>query len=166
LSSFVPMQAQAALALPALASYDWSVNSPHSLESNPPSADLVWTFVTAATGSDPRIGHLCSFRFANLRGAGDLSLVVSIDWGGTGGCNETAIFDRTPSGFDAYTSWAGFGDDSVQDIDHDGRYELVLDTRIGPPEPDEVCSWPLIIAWTGSGYSDVSPHYKRFYRNH
>jgi hypothetical protein len=163
---FLPIQAQAALALPALASYDWSVKSAHNLASNPPPDDLVWAFLNASTGTDPRVGHLCNFRFANLRGTANLSLIVSIDGGGTGGCNEMAIFDKTPSGFDAYTSWTGFGENSVQDISHDGKFELVLDTRIGPPEPGEVCVWPVVFAWTGNGYSEVSRQYKRYYQEH
>src|SRR5271166_2838915 len=103
LLSLLSNRAQAAPVLPALASYDWSANSAHSLVSNPPPDDMVWAFVNASTGSDLVVGHLCKFHFANLRGNGNLSLIVSIDAGGTGGCSEMAIFDKTSSGFEAYT---------------------------------------------------------------
>src|SRR5579864_7100610 len=94
-SSFA--RGQNAANIPALASYDWSVNSAHSLESNPPTKDVVEAFLNAASGND--VGHVCEFRFADLRRSGNLSLIVSIYGGGTGGCNSTAIFDKTLSGF-------------------------------------------------------------------
>ena len=77
-----------------------------------------------------------------------------------------AIFDKTASGFDAYTSWAAFGENSVQDINHDGKFELVLDSPIGPPGSSLACTWPLIFAWTGSDYREVSTQFKNYYRRH
>ena len=159
-------QATHAQQFPALVYADWSVKSAHSLVSNPPTASAVWEFVNEAASDGAASGHVCTFRFVDLRGLGNLSLIVSIDAGGHGGCGEMAIFDKTASGFDAYTSWASFGENSVQDLNHDGKFELVLDSPIGPPGPNSACTWPLIFAWTGSDYREVSAQYKNYYRQH
>ncbi len=153
---------------PALASANWSVDRTHSLESNPPPADVIWDFVNRAVQGDPEQGHLCDFRFADLRRSGNLSLVVSVDGGGTGGCNQTFIFDKTDSGFESYSSWALFsGAEDVQDINHDGKLELILWAPIaGPDEVGEECEWPLVFAWTGSEYSELSSQYKGYYERY
>src|ERR1700684_73254 len=153
---------------PALASANWSVDRTHSLESNPPPADVIWDFVNRAVQGDPEQGHLCDFRFADLRRSGNLSLVVSVDGGGTGGCNQTFIFDKTDSGFESYSSWALFsGDEDVQDINHDGKLELILWAPIaGPDEIGEECEWPLVFAWTGIEYSEVSSQYRGYYERY
>ena len=153
---------------PALASANWSVDRTHSLESNPPPADVIWDFVNRAVQGDPEQGHLCDFRFADLRRSGNLSLVVSVDGGGTGGCNQTFIFDKTHSGFESYSSWALFsGAEDVQDINHDGKLELILWAPIaGPDEVGEECEWPLVFAWTGSEYSELSSQYKGYYERY
>jgi hypothetical protein len=152
---------------PALASFDWSVNAAHNLAANPPTPDLVWKLINSASGNES--GHLCGFRFADLRHSGNFSLVMSVDGGGTGGCSETIIFDKRKSGFEIHSSWASFSsDDGIQDINHDGKLELILWGPIGPG-PDrlgEQCYWPMVFAWTGNGYSEVSREYKRYYEQH
>jgi len=167
---FLPMRAQAHVAAnpPALATDDWSVNSPHSLALNPPSSDRVCGFMDTAYGGF--IGHVCDFRFADLRHSGNLSLILSNDGGGTADCNYTTIFDKTPAGFESY-DLDMYGevyfskDDGVEDINQDGNSELVVWTWIGlpPSELGEECTWPRIFAWTGNGYSEVTAHYKNFY---
>lgn len=167
--SFLPVFAQAGIANPPpLATDDWSVNSPHSLALNPPSPDRVCGFMDTAYGGF--IGHICDFRFADLRHSGNLSLIVSNDGGGTADCNYTTIFDKTPAGFemcdlDRYPEVYFSKDDGVEDINQDGNSELVVWTWIGLPtsEMGEECSWPRIFAWTGNGYSEVTAHYKNFY---
>jgi hypothetical protein len=153
---------------PALASANWSVDRTQSLDSNPPPADLIWDFVNRAVQGNPEQGHLCKFRFADLRRSGNLSLVVSVDGGGNGGCNQTFIFDKTDSGFESYSSWAFFsGDEDVQDINHDGKLELILWAPIaGPDEIGEECEWPLVFAWTGIEYSEVSNQYRGYYERY
>ena len=164
----MPIPVSAAAAPPALASANWLVDRTHGLESNPPPADVIWDFLNRALQGDPEQGHLCEFRFADLRRSGNLSLVVSVDGGGTGGCNQTFIFDKTDSGFESYSSWALFsGDEDVQDINHDGKLELILWAPIAwPDEVGEECEWPLVFSWTGSEYSEVSSRYKGYYERY
>jgi hypothetical protein len=162
--------AQSVAPKPDLASSDWTVKSAHSLASNPPAANIVQAFVNSAFGND--FGQLCQFRFADLRHSGNLSLVVVIDSGGTGGCKGIDVFDKTASGFEDYSTNANSEDnlrDSIQDINHDGNFELVL---YGPLAPSVMrllgcdAEWPMIFAWTGHGYSDVSSKYKKYYEEH
>jgi len=84
------------------------------------------------------IGHVCDFRFADLRHSGNLSLIVSNDGCGTADCNYTTIFDKTPTGFESYDldmyGQVYFSkDDGVEDINQDGKSELVVWTQIGLP---------------------------------
>ncbi len=118
----------------------------------------------------PVLGHVCDFRFADLRHSGNLSLVVSDDGGGTEDCNYTSIIDKTASRFETYELEEVYADvfftaeDSIKDINHDGNSELVVWTLIGPAsDMREECTWPRIFAWTGNGYAEVSAHYRKFY---
>lgn len=115
---------------------------------------------------------MCEFRFADLRRSGNLSLVVSIDGGGTGGCNSTSIFDKTATGFEDYEPSGVFSaDDGIQDINRDGNFELVLwIPLLGSSERQSHvgcdAEWPMIFAWTGRNYTEVSKQYRRYYERH
>jgi hypothetical protein len=166
-------------AQPALASADWSVNGAHNLASNPPSVDAVEDFTGRAIGEsedNPPV-DVCEFRFADLRSSGNLSLIVSVA-PGSWGCTELYIFDRTPTGFELYhpTAAGVVAHDlanSVLDINHDGRHELVLWGDLAPfatgfsfGELGCAAKWPLIFAWTGNGYSEVGNQYKDYYQSY
>jgi len=169
-------------AQPALVSADWAVNAAHNLASNPPSLDAVEDFTGRAIGEseeNPPV-DVCEFRFADLRNSGNLSLIVSVSTGRFG-CTELYIFDRTPTGFELYKSeaaYAAVGHDlgnSVLDINHDGRHELVLWGDLTgyinwerTPGYGVGCEakWPLIFTWMGNGYSEVGDQYKDYYRNY
>jgi len=73
---FSPLQVRADSApAPPLSSYDWSVEAPHSLATNPPPVAAVRAFMVKAQGHDDGYqSDVCSFRFANLR------RVVSVNW--------------------------------------------------------------------------------------
>ncbi len=164
--------AQTAAAPPDLASYDWSVKAAHSLATNPPPADGVWAFVNNALAGDPSQGHLCEFHFADLRHSGNLSLVVVIDSGGIGGCKGIDIFDKTAYGFEHYSSNANPEDnlrDSFQDVNHDGNFEFVLYGPLAPSARQRLAcdaEWPMIFAWTGTAYNEVSSQYKGYYERY
>lgn len=120
-------RAQTPTSLPSLATADWSVKQEKVL--NAESNDAVWKFVNYLWGNDdlgPGNGKLCEFHFADLRNLGQLDLVISYDSGGTGDCNEVAIFDRSQEEFD-FLSVGDFSFDSIEDLNGDGRYELVVD---------------------------------------
>jgi hypothetical protein len=178
----IPIPVEAGGAPPALASADWSVNGAHNLASKPPSLDAVQDFYDRAFGIDEPYVKVCEFGFGDLRNSGNLSLIVSINPEGRQWpeCNELYIFDRTPTGFELYQTDSAIGLDlakSVIDINHDGRHELVL---WGDPATfatgyynsrrtnELTCDaeWPLIFAWTGNGYSEVSDQYKDYYRKY
>ncbi|MFZ0660134.1 MAG: hypothetical protein WAM05_15520, partial [Candidatus Binataceae bacterium] len=154
---------------------DWSVNAPRSLASNPPSLDAVEDFENRFWGASEAFGDkVCEFRFADLRSSGNLSLIVSVA-PGSWGCTELYIFDRTPKGFELYNTNASGHDlaNSVLDINHDGRHELVLWGDLAPfatgPRFGKLgceAEWPLIFAWTGNGYSEVGDQYKDYYQSY
>jgi hypothetical protein len=180
LSLAMPIRVNAGGDPPALVSADWSVNVAHNLASNPPSLDAVEDFTGRAIGEsedNPPV-HVCEFRFADLRSSGNLSLIVSVDPGR--GCTELYIFDKAPTGFELYHPTAAgivVGHDlanSVLDINHDGRHELVLWAALAPfatgfsvGKIGCEAEWPLIFAWTGNSYSaEVGDQYKDYYRNY
>jgi hypothetical protein len=178
----MPIRANAGAAPPAVASADWSVNGAHNLASNPPSLDAVQDFYDRAFGIDEPFVKVCEFRFADLRNSGNLSLITTVNPEGRQWpeCNQLFIFDRTPKGFESYETDRAYGQDlanSVVDINHDGRHELVLWGDLltatgytpGGRRVSEVgcdAEWPLVFAWTGNGYSEVSDQYKDYYRNY
>lgn len=53
----------------------------------------------------------------------------------------------------------------VKDVANDGKIELVLPTDFTSYYGANHCvaDWPVVYAWTGSTYSDVSSQYKRYY---
>lgn len=165
-------RAQSASANFDLVSADWSAKQAKTLNALPKSA--IWNFVSGPFRDDSP-AHVCDFRFADLRHLGTLSLVAVIDVSGRGFCSSMEIFDRTDkaaSGFVESSSPADLlGDlrDAIQDIGHDGNLELVLDGSLAESETHELdCfpEWPVIVAWTGSNYTDVSSQYKGYYERY
>jgi hypothetical protein len=160
---------------PDLASADWSVSAPHSLQDNPPSKQAVWFFINRL--GDPSLdvselsagdGKLCSFRFVDLRHSGELSLVAVYDGGGTADCNELTVFDKSSAGIEMYDYSGALASDVnvVKDINGDGHFELVAFDRLTPLAEglDWTDKWPSIYSWTGKGYTNVSSQYPRYYR--
>jgi hypothetical protein len=158
-----------------LSKADWSVKATHNLAANPPSLDAVQDFYDRATGVEMPLVKVCEFRFADLRNSGNLSLIAMAD-PGNGECGLTQIFDRTPTGFDVYAG-GGYAQDlahSVLDLNHDGRHQLLLWSDLALYakwshfHSGLSCSaeWPLIFAWTGGTYSNVSDQYKDYYRGY
>ncbi|HKV55885.1 MAG TPA: hypothetical protein VJN94_14730 [Candidatus Binataceae bacterium] len=119
----------------------------------------------------PTYGKLCSFRFADLRHNGELSLVASHDGGGTADCNEVSIFDRTPTGFedfdvDGYADFSAGLDSGLHDLDHNGKLEVIIGEIVfGGLSEASNCGpdWPIIFAWQDGAYRDVSSRYRTYY---
>src|SRR5208282_5792170 len=157
--------AQTAAAKPDLASADWSVKSPHSLATNPPSDDAEVALLNKLDSID-MFSDICSSRFVDLRHSGNLSLVVSAS---DGTYCYLSIIDKTASGFELYgAAQARYSrGPEIEDLAGNGNLELIVDTDFtefrdratGPC----IASWPVIYAWTGSGYTDVSSQYKGYY---
>ncbi|MFZ0660133.1 MAG: hypothetical protein WAM05_15515 [Candidatus Binataceae bacterium] len=150
-------------AQPALATADWSVSSPHSLATSPPSDDAVLALLHSITSGGElfQLG-ICSSQFADLRHSGNLSLVVSFSDGRN--C-YLWIVDKTPSGFESYSAEARSGLAGIKDLGGDGKLELIVSTEFTSYLGAMHCIaiWPVIYAWTGNGYTNVSNQYRGYY---
>ena len=165
-----------------LAAMDWSVKAPHDLAHNPPSEKAVRSFIGNMTNSVGSItNQVCNVQFADLKHNGTLSLVLGDDGGGTADCNYTEIFDKNAESIEEYFLDAYIGTPGVEDINGDGRFEVVVDEFDGAEFQDaaklyhgsgiahcDICAacneyWPRVYAWTGSGYTEVSSQYPKYY---
>jgi hypothetical protein len=156
--------------IPDLARRDWSVNAQPSLATSPSSAKEVEGFVSWLLNEqgDP----LCSFTFADLRGSGRLSLVIYTNESGWKACQEVKIIDQNSYAsikgpdFKSHTLLTSVTDGDarkmVRDLEHKGKLELVFDR--GFLEQNHCAAhWPVIYAWTGADYEDVSHRFKSLY---
>ena len=167
--------ARAAIAAtqPALASANWAVTAPHNLAKERPTRSEVEQLLGLGDTIE-NSPSLCSFTFADLRRTGILSLVASSDSSGRGFCNGIDVIDRTAYGFettDLPSTEIGEGTDVttvIRDLARDGRLELVLNVTVGGYQGGAHCGleWPVIFAWTGTSYADVSAQFKDYYRQH
>ena len=149
-----------------LAAADWSVQSPHSLLVNPPSDDGVLTLLNKLTYIPGSYTRICSSRFADLRHSGTLSLIVSAS---DGGVCDLQIIDKTASGFVLYDVDSSRDSNiELKDIDENGGLELIADVDLTSYDGAGHCeaTWPVVYAWTGSGYIDVSNQYKGYYEQY
>src|SRR5580700_10605828 len=146
-----------------LAAADWSVKSPHSLAASPPSDDAVLALVNKLN-SPVDFHSICSSQFADLRHSGNLSLVVAAS---DGRFCSLSIIDKTPSGFELYGVGLAHSSEGpeIKDLAGNGNLELIVDTDFTSYYAVHHCTatWPVIYAWTGGGYTDVSSQYKRYY---
>jgi hypothetical protein len=164
-----PASAQNA-AIPALVSANWATSSAQPLNRNPPSSAAVAALVNYL---NPDLGggsSVCSFRFADLRHSGTLSLVTTVNKK-DGNCDDIAIIDPAGSSFtiNVVHGSRGCGEDLdkvVQDLDGNGTSELVVITDFTNYEGASHCvaSWPIIYGWTGSTYADISSQFESFYQ--
>jgi hypothetical protein len=146
---------------PDLATADWSVRSVDNLAANPPREDAILSLLTRLgvfPGNSP-YAEVKSARFADLRHSGQLSLVVSAtdarqSW--------LAIVDRTPSGFEVYDLDERGSLEGIEDLAHNGRSELIVGT---PLADTGFCmdGSPIVFAWTGRSYTNVSDQHKTYY---
>jgi ferredoxin len=179
----LPVATGAKTVQPDLGRADWSANAPNSLADNPPSKEAVWSFIGQRLGSFADLGgKLCDFRFVDLRRRGTLSLVVVDDAGGTADCSVVEVFDKGPDGIEEYYDGGYLATPGVEDINGDGRFEVVVDEPDGVKYRDgakfyhgseiahcdgcRACNeiWPRVYAWTGSGYTEVSSQFPEFYK--
>ncbi len=73
-----------------------------------------------------------------------------------------------PSGIENYDFQTVAGDtyfDGVKDLNGDGHYEVIVDVYFASGGSIDHCdaTWPVIYAWTGDGYGDVSRGFKHYY---
>jgi hypothetical protein len=153
--------AQTPAPLPNLATLDWSVKQAKILNATQ-SNDTVSKFINSLPGVSGVI-HVCAFQFADFHNSGELSLVVSDDGGGTADCNDVDILEKSGAGTEIY-SFSGFFDE-VKDINGDGHQELIIDQVFAAGSQTGHCTatWPVIYAWNGNGYADVSSKYRKYY---
>jgi len=147
-----------------LASMDWSVKAPHNLAANPPADDVIKAFMGKLDGAAGDPQGICYAHFADLHHSGRLSLVVSE---GDGRACYLSVVDKTVVGFQRYSfDLSRLGDrPEIKDLDGNGKLELIVPTDLTGYQGAVYCmaQWPVIYAWTGSSYGDVSNHYKSYY---
>jgi hypothetical protein len=157
---------------PPLSSYNWAITAPHNLATNPPSMATVTSFVNNL--SDEQYPRVCAVRFAPLRpSTGNLTLIVNP-------CDDSPspgidIVDRTSAGFE-YRDVEGYRDTATEsvaagprDLAGNGALELILESALTDYDGGTghcVATWPVIYAWDGSNYSNVSAQsqYRPFYQ--
>jgi hypothetical protein len=157
------VRAQSAPLHPNLETPDWSTKQARTLNAEPKKA--VWELIDNLLGVD--LGKLCSSQFSDLRHSGELSLAVTYDAGGNADCIDFDVIDKTPAGIEDYDFFAGGQPffEGIKDINGDGRYEVVVGRSFASIGRDHCAAiWPVIYAWNGSGYADVSGQFKGFYR--
>ncbi len=165
---------------------NWSTSSAGNLAENPPTKEAVESFIERLAPNlcsddgpfEPSLFY--SFRFADLRKSGNLSLLVGRDCASREFASVLYIVDKTPSGFEVHRTplmspsnphavAAGIGGDvgsHVEDLAGDGNLELVIPTDITWYGGAIQCTatWPVVYAWTGAGYTNVSSRFKDFYQ--
>ena len=170
---------------PMLATYDWSVNASPNLAAKPPPREVLERFMLAVQtsttstllpGGGPQ--KLRSYKFADLRHDGFMSLVAATAPDGTSSCSDSHkwtfcsvfIVDQTSTGFEVYKTLGSIDAGGnvplgVQDLQHDGNLELIVSQAFTSIPKQCMATWPAIYAWRGTGYNNVSDRFKEFYRN-
>ncbi len=148
-----------------------------NLATSPPPKDVVAAFIAAGSFLSreqalPPPDQLCSFRFADLRHDGKLSLVASADNSGRMFCNELYIVDKVPSALQTWgigiSRGAAAHDVSglIKDVAGNGNLELVVPSDLTGYAGASHCwaYWPVVYGWTGAGYANVSGNFTSFYQ--
>jgi hypothetical protein len=159
---------------PPLSSYNWAVDASPNLANKPPPEEVVRKFMEQKLeNGESNVGtRVCSFRFVDLRRAGNLTLLVTRWDGPRGGCGGLSIVDRTMAGFEEVSGegsdYWGINDvnEVVRDINRDGKLELVFYNQFTDYEGAAgAATWPVIYGWDGNNYANLSaqPRFRPFY---
>ena len=160
---------------PPLSSYNWAVKASPNLARNPPPEEAVRKFMEQKhdNGESNSETRICSFRFVDLRHAGNLTLLVTRWDGPRGGCGGLSVVDRTAAGFQEVSGegsdYYGIDDvnEVVRDINGDGKLDLVFYNQFTDYEGAAcAATWPVIYGWDGSKYANLSsqPRFRAFYQ--
>jgi hypothetical protein len=164
---------QADLRQSRLGSSDWSVKASPNLGQNPPPRKAVEDFIFSfESPSDAELSkeagvYVCSFRFADLRHNGVLSLVYTPGIIDRPSCRGLSIVDKTSSGFESFGESGEIGTDAaaaIQDLRHDGHLEILLPYGLATFPQTCAANWTAIYAWTGVNYTNVSDQFRDFYQ--
>ena len=139
---------------------DWSASASNNLADKPPSKKDVERFVAAvenAVTGDSILGveggtYICSFRFADLRHGGVLSLAVGIGVVDRPSCRDLQIIDKTPAGFELYEAGGtiGAGSDissNIRDLGSDGRLQILVHSNLSTLTNRCAADWTAVFAW-------------------
>lgn len=145
-----------------LATKDWPTAVAHNLAGDPPSPEAINAFMNRLKGGWDGI---CSGpRFVDLRRSGTLSLVIA-EATNTRAC-PLLVVDKRPDGFQVSQFNDGPDPLVIGDFAGDGKIEFIgysdFTSYMGAQHC--VASWPVVWAWTGSRYADVSAENKAYYQ--
>ena len=155
-----------------LSSSNWSLNASPNLAKNSPPRKAVEDFIFSfQSPSDAELSkeagvYVCSFRFADLRHNGLLSLVFTTGISDRPSCRGLSIIDKTSSGFESFGASGEIGTDAataIQDLHHDGHLEILLPYGLATFPQTCAANWTAIYAWTGVNYTNVSDQFRDFY---
>ncbi len=164
---------EVALRQSRLSSSNWSLNASPNLAKNSPPRKAVEDFIFSfQSPSDAELSkeagvYVCSFRFADLRHDGLLSLAFSTGIIDRPSCRGMSIIDKTPSGFESFGASGEIGTDvtaAIQDLRHDGHLEILLPYGLATFQQTCAANWTSIYAWTGVNYTNVSDQFRDFYQ--
>lgn len=98
--TMLPGTLQAESSRSSLAAYNWAVDASPNLVDKPPRVEIVRKFMEQQNDAErSEETRICSYRFADMGHNGNLTLLVTRQDGGHGGCGTLYIVDRTPTGF-------------------------------------------------------------------
>lgn len=164
---------QVALRQSKLGSSNWSLDASPNLAKNSPPGKAVEDFIFSfQSPSEAELSkeagvYVCSFRFADLRHNGLLSLVFTPGIIDRPSCRGLSILDKTSSGFESFGASGEIGTDAasaIQDLHHDGHLEILLPYGLATFPQTCAANWTAIYTWTGVNYTNVSNQFRDFYQ--
>ena len=107
------------------------------------------------------------FTWADLAGDGHYELVMTLDVNGRAFFNALMIFRREPSGKIATEELRGSNIQNlgkvIQDLDGDGKDELIIPTMLAEFSADDGISWPMVYRLNKGQYVEASRDFPDFY---
>lgn len=128
----------------------------------------VASFVEKLTGLaefSPNVLDVEEFKWVDLDDDGTYELIASV--GFTGGYfNELFVIKKQSKEytFQRLSNFARFGEDTIQDLNGDGKQELILKEQYTRGSGQNIVLWTVVYAWSGKGFADASSSFPEFYK--
>ena len=154
--------------------WDTMISALHS--ANPPSKAQISSFIHAVYESEPDVikalvedRNVCSSGFFHLAGSDGYSLVASLDVNGRHYCNDIEVIRQSAKGItiQGFSAWAVDDvHDIVQDINNDGKKELVIRVKDSDAISGDSCVafWTRVYGLQSGAIVDKSAEFMNLYR--